>query len=51
MDFKLPTEVEALRVRVAAFVRDRIVPLEADRANYDAHENVASPCSTAFAPK
>jgi len=40
MDFKLPTEVEALRVRVAAFVRDRIVPLEADRANYDEHENV-----------
>ena len=40
MDFKLPTEVEALRVRVAAFVRDRIVPLEADRANYDEHENI-----------
>jgi len=40
MDFKLPTDVEALRVRVAAFVRERIVPLEADRANYDEHENV-----------
>ena len=40
MDFKLPTEVEALRVRVAAFVRDRIVPLEAERANYDEHENI-----------
>ena len=40
MDFKLPTEVEALRVRVAAFVRERIVPLEADRANYDEHENI-----------
>jgi acyl-CoA dehydrogenase len=40
MDFKLPPEVEALRVRVAAFVRDRIVSLEADRANYDEHENI-----------
>jgi acyl-CoA dehydrogenase len=40
MDFKLPPEVEALRVRVAAFVRDRVVPLEADRANYDEHENI-----------
>jgi acyl-CoA dehydrogenase len=40
MDFKLPTEVEALRVRVAALVRERIVPLEADRANYDEHENI-----------
>ena len=40
MDFKLPTDVEALRVRVAAFVRERIVPLEADRANYDEHENI-----------
>ena len=40
MDFTLPPEVEALRVRVAAFVRDRVVPLEADRANYDEHENI-----------
>ena len=26
MDFKLPPEVEALRVRVAAFVRERMAP-------------------------
>ena len=41
MDFSLPADVDALRRRVAAFVRDRILPLEADRANYDAHENIA----------
>ena len=41
MNFSLPPDVEALRERVAGFVRERIVPLEADRANYDAHENVA----------
>ena len=41
MDFALPADVEALRARIAAFVRERIVPLEADRANYDAHENIA----------
>jgi acyl-CoA dehydrogenase len=41
MDFALPADVENLRARIAAFVRERIVPLEADRANYDAHENIA----------
>jgi acyl-CoA dehydrogenase len=40
MDFKLPADIEALRVRVGAFVRDRIIPLESDRANYDEHENI-----------
>src|SRR4030095_15271639 len=41
MDFALPADVEELRGRVATFVRERIVPLEADRANYDEHENIA----------
>src|SRR4051812_43730148 len=40
MDFTLPPDVEALRSKIAAFVRERIVPLEADRANYDEHENI-----------
>ncbi|HVF62924.1 MAG TPA: acyl-CoA dehydrogenase family protein [Casimicrobiaceae bacterium] len=40
MDFSLPAHVEALRGRVEAFVRDRIVPLEMDRTNYDEHENI-----------
>jgi len=41
MDFALPADVEDLRSRVATFVRKRIVPLEADRASYDEHENIA----------
>ena len=41
MDFSLPADVEALRRRVVAFVRERILPLEADRANYDEHDNIA----------
>ena len=41
MDFSLPPEIEALRVQVAQFVRERIIPLEADPANYDEHENIA----------
>ncbi len=41
MNFSLPPDVEALRTRVAQFVRERIVPLEADRANYDEHDNIA----------
>jgi acyl-CoA dehydrogenase len=40
MDFALAPDVEDLRRRVAAFVRERILPLEADRANYDEHENI-----------
>src|SRR5258708_1753588 len=41
MDFALPSDVEALRRRVATFVHERIVPLETERANYDEHENIA----------
>ncbi|WP_417522421.1 acyl-CoA dehydrogenase family protein [Marinovum sp.] len=43
MDFTIPTEVEALRRQIAAFVADEILPVEADRANYDAHGNIAGP--------
>ena len=41
MDFVLPPEIEALRVRVRRFVDERLIPLESDRANYDEHENIA----------
>lgn len=41
MDFSLPPDLEALRRRIADFVDAKILPLEADRANYDAHENIA----------
>ena len=40
MDFTLPPEIESLRRKVRAFVEEHVMPLEADRANYDAHENI-----------
>jgi acyl-CoA dehydrogenase len=41
MDFTLPPEIEAMRDRIRRFVDERLIPLESDRANYDAHENIA----------
>lgn len=41
MDFTLSPEIEALRLKVRAFVETQVLPLEADRANYDAHENIS----------
>jgi acyl-CoA dehydrogenase len=35
-----PHDLESLRRRVADLVETRIMPLEADRANYDEHENI-----------
>src|SRR5690606_25533942 len=40
MDFSLPPELEDYRARVRRFVDAELIPLEADRANYDAHENI-----------
>lgn len=40
MDFTLDPAIDDLRLRVRRFVDDRLIPLEADRANYDEHENV-----------
>lgn len=40
MDFSLTPEIEALRLRTRAFVEEHVLPLEADPANYDAHENI-----------
>lgn len=40
MDFSLTPEIEDVRVRTRAFVADKIIPLEADPANYDEHENL-----------
>ena len=40
MDFKLPPQIEDYRQRIRAFVAAEILPLEADRANYDDHENI-----------
>jgi len=41
MDFVLPPEIEDVRQRIRRFVEERLIPLEADRANYDEHENIA----------
>lgn len=41
MDFTISPALEDLRRRIAAFVADDIIPLEADPAAYDAHENIA----------
>jgi acyl-CoA dehydrogenase len=40
MDFTLPPEIEDYRARIRTFVDTHIIPLEVDRANYDAHENI-----------
>jgi acyl-CoA dehydrogenase len=40
MDFTLPPAIDEVRRRVRAFVDERLIPLEADRANYDEYENL-----------
>lgn len=40
MDFTISPRIEALRAGIARFVADEILPLEADRANYDPHDNI-----------
>src|SRR6056297_2316313 len=42
MDFTLPPGIAALRDRIAAFVETRVLPVEADPANWDAHENIGA---------
>lgn len=41
MDFTIPSEIENVRARIARFVEQEILPVEEDRANWDAHENIA----------
>jgi len=41
MDFVLPPDIEEVRLRIRRFVDEKLIPLEADRANYDEHENIA----------
>ena len=43
MDFALSPEADELRLRIRAHVEERIIPLEADPASYDEHENIAKP--------
>lgn len=41
MDFTISPRIEDFRARMAAFVEARILPVEADRANWDAYGNIA----------
>jgi acyl-CoA dehydrogenase len=43
MDFEISDRIEAYRARIADFVATEVLPLEADRNSYDAHENIALP--------
>lgn len=40
MDFRLSPETEELRLRIRRFVREEILPLEADASTFDEHENI-----------
>lgn len=40
MDFTISPRIEDYRRRIARFVQDELLPLEDDRANYDAHDNI-----------
>jgi len=40
MDFSLPSDIDALRLRVREFVAHEVLPLEADRRNYDQYDNI-----------
>jgi len=41
MDFTLSQRAEGYRGRVRAFIDAEVIPLEADRSNYDTHGNIA----------
>jgi len=41
MEFTLSKEVEETKAQITAFVDEKIIPLEADKANFDEHENIA----------
>jgi acyl-CoA dehydrogenase len=40
VDFKLDERTESYRTRYREFVRQRVLPLEDDRASFDEHENI-----------
>src|ERR1700759_4570666 len=40
MDFNLPPEVEALRLKVRDFIEREVLPLEKDPVNFSEHENI-----------
>ncbi|MBA4790395.1 MAG: acyl-CoA dehydrogenase family protein [Rhizobiales bacterium] len=51
MDFTISPALEDLRLRIADFVDREILPLEADPAAYDAHENIRNDLLAALRAK
>lgn len=51
MDFALPPEIDALRLRVRDFVETHLIPLEADPAAFDEHENISEAALAAMRAK
>jgi len=41
MDFTIAPRTEALRRKVRAFIEEDVLPVEADRTQWDAHENIS----------
>lgn len=41
MDFTISPKTEALRAKVRTFIEEEVIPVEDDRSNWDAHENIA----------
>ncbi|MDP5347187.1 MAG: acyl-CoA dehydrogenase family protein, partial [Paracoccaceae bacterium] len=41
MDFTISPRIEDFRARIARFVEDEIMPVEGNRAAWDAHDNIA----------
>ncbi len=41
MDFTLPKEIDATRLRIRAFVEEKLIPLEGKTESFDAHENIS----------
>ncbi|SOE00428.1 acyl-CoA dehydrogenase family protein [Caenispirillum bisanense] len=51
MDFALSPEIDAIRLRIRAFVADHILPVEADRSAYDEHDNITEEALQALRAK
>lgn len=51
MDFALSPEIDAIRLRIRAFVADHILPVEADRSAYDEHDNITEDALQALRAK
>jgi len=51
MDFTISSRIEDFRARIADFVETEIQPVEADRSNWDSHENIGRSALTELRAK